>query len=139
MVSKELELTVKKLIELSQNNHINIMPPDDALINSYQKEIGFCFSDDYKFFLKNASTIFYGTIDPLVITSDKSNRSELSKAIVEARAIGVPQDWLPICEDNGDYYCLTDHGICFWSSDGSSSDCWSDLSEWIKKVWIANA
>lgn len=140
MINEELELAIANLINQAEGRRILIPSPDDNLIASYEKNIGFAFDEDYKFFLKNASTIFYGLIDPLVITADQSSRSELSKAILDAHSLGVPSNWLPICEDNGDYYCLADDkSIRFWTSNGLSGDYWPNLSSWINQVWIQQA
>ncbi|CAI1728712.1 SMI1/KNR4 family protein [Serratia fonticola] len=138
MTNQEITLVIEDLIKLSGGKHIKTPPPTDSLIESYQKDIGFLFSDEYKFFLKNASTIFYGTKDPLIITQDKSSRSELSNAIFEGRRIGLPNDWLPICEDNGDYYCIIPDGtVRFWTSNGSSDEKWPNLGSWIRDVWMS--
>lgn len=38
----------------------------------------------------------------------------------EAREQGLPDDWLPICEYNGCYYCLTPNGtVRYWTLDGA--------------------
>jgi hypothetical protein len=49
----------------------------------------------------------------------------------------VPLTLLPICEDNGDYYCLNKKGeIEFWTSNGATDQKWQDLATWIKEIWI---
>lgn len=55
----------------------------------------------------------------------------------EAREQGLPEDWLPICEDNGSYYCLTPNDtVRYWTLDGYSNDTWEYLSDWVEQVWI---
>lgn len=89
-------------------------------------------------FLKHASTIFFGVIEPLVIAIGRDGRCELISAIRKARQVGLPSNWLPICEDNGDYYCIIPGGqIRFWSPDGTTTESWADLAEWIEEVWIS--
>ncbi len=128
---------IAELKRLSQGKTNRVPLPDDRLISEYEQDIGFKFSDDFKLFLKEASNVFFGTKDPLVITSGKTSRGELSSAIEQGRLIGLPHDWLPICEDNGDYYCIVASGqIRFWSGNGPSDESWPDLATWIKKVWI---
>ncbi|KLT71972.1 hypothetical protein PL75_10765 [Neisseria arctica] len=139
MKNEELKSTILDLINRAEGNRIQIPLPDDNLIAEYEKIIGLHFDEEYKFFLKNASNILYGFIEPLVITADQSSRSELSHAISEAKLLGVPSNWLPICEDNGDYYCLTeDKSIHLWTSNGLTEECWPNLSSWINQVWINN-
>jgi hypothetical protein len=80
--------------------------PNDALLNEYERELGFSFPADYRKFLKEASNVFVGTLEPLIATDMRNARGELSVALIEARRVGLPRDLLPICEDNGDYYCF---------------------------------
>lgn len=62
---------------------------------------------------------------------------ELSQVLHNAREQGLLNHWLPICEDNGNYYCLLrNDDIRYWMNDGYSDETWSNLADWIKKVWI---
>ncbi|MBN3794273.1 SMI1/KNR4 family protein [Burkholderia sp. Ac-20392] len=138
-MSGELRVVIGELIELSGGRRINLPAPDDHLISECENEIGFLFSDDYKYFLTHASTIFFGVLEPLVVTGSKEDRCELTAATQRARQVGLPSDWLPICEDNGDYYCITPDGrVRFWSPDGVTTESWTDLAEWIIEVWLSN-
>ena len=133
----KLNDVISEIEHLSNGERNNVPLPDDALISQYEKEIGFIFSDDYKEVLKKISNIFYGTIDLLTVTKDKKYHGELSQVLNDAREQGLPRDWLPICEDNGSYYCIDNKGkIRYWTTDGYSEESWSDLASWIKQVWI---
>ena len=71
------------------------------------------------------------------MTYDKKYYGELSQALSDAREQGVPEAWLPICEDNGSYYCIDPKGITrFWTTDGNSNEQWDNIATWIKQVWI---
>jgi hypothetical protein len=49
----------------------------------------------------------------------------------------LPRELLPICEDNGDYYCMNERGeVVYWSHAGSGDERWPDLATWIQQVWI---
>ncbi|WP_081067688.1 SMI1/KNR4 family protein [Burkholderia stagnalis] len=134
----KLIAAIDELKNLSAGRRIKTPAPDDELLSEYESEIGFSFSDEYRLFLKDASTIFFGTKEPLVVTRERDDRCELLAAIQEARRIGLPRDWIPICEDNGDYYCIVPGGqIRFWSQDGSTTESWPDLADWVKEVWIS--
>ncbi|WP_193101353.1 SMI1/KNR4 family protein [Burkholderia sp. Z1] len=134
----KLVSAIDELKILSAGTRIKTPAPDDTLISEYEKDVGFSFSEEYRLFLKDASTIFFGVMEPLVITSERNDRCELSSAIQKARQIGLPFDWLPICEDNGDYYCIVPDGkIRFWSPDGVTAESWAGLAEWINDVWIS--
>ncbi len=124
-------------LKILSDKQINVPRPIDSLISSYEENIGFVFSRDYKIFLKHASNIIYGALEPLLITDKRNDPRELETSLQEGRAIGLPEDLLPICEDNSDYYCLTkDNKVRFWSHDGTSNEEWPNLASWIKEVWI---
>lgn len=112
--------------------------PDDALIGKYERLTGVVFSEDYKTFLKSISNAFVGFISPFTLNEALSEgHGDLIAGIREARKVGVPKDWLPICEDNGDYYCLAPDGaVRFWDHNGSSDETWPDLATWAKEVWL---
>ncbi|MFC6301063.1 SMI1/KNR4 family protein [Pseudomonas spelaei] len=111
--------------------------PDDAVISDYEAELGISFSDDYKFFVKEASDSIYNGKDALQLTVNRDSSRELASAVIDAREQGMPESWIPICEDNGNYYCLLEDGsIRYWSHDGLSAETWPNLASWIKNVWI---
>lgn len=112
--------------------------PNDTLIAKYESVIGFSFGDEYKLFLKNVSNAFVGYLSPLTLNEEMGGvYGELRSTIEQARGAGVPLDWLPICEDNGNYYCIAPDGrVHFWDHDGISAEMWPSLSVWAKEVWL---
>lgn len=111
--------------------------PDESLLDSYERELGLAISGEYRVFLKEAGDSVFNGKDALRVTSTQSHPIELLHAARDAWSVGVPKTWLPFCEDNGNYYCISDEGdIRFWSHDGASSGSWPTLGAWIKAVWI---
>lgn len=136
-MTKSLSDVIEELKAVSGGKRNNVPLPDDALIAEYEKGIGFSFSADYKKLLQEVGNIYYGPIELLSVTRDKKFYGELSVAINDAASVGVPESWLPICEDNGSYYCLDQQGcVRYWSGDGSSEEHWPNLAAWVKDVWI---
>ena len=88
--------------------------------------------------MKSVSNAFVGYISPFTLNNDTAERyDDLYFAVKEVQKIGVPKHWLPICEDNGDYYCITEDGkIRFWDHNGSSNEYWPSLAVWAKEVWL---
>ena len=139
-MSNDLSDTIRELKGLSEDTPIKSLPPSDALINEYEEAMDMKFTDDFKYFLKEASNVVFGFVEPLQVTENRDSRSELLNALREARIVGLPEDWLPISEDNGDYYCiLPDRSVKFWSHNGVTDESWPDLATWIKNVWIDEA
>jgi hypothetical protein len=111
--------------------------PDESLLDVYERELGVTIPGEYRTFLKEASDSVFNGKDALRVTSAQNHPRELLHAAREAWSAGVPKVWLPFCEDNGNYYCISDEGdIKFWAHDGTSSESWPTLGAWIKAVWI---
>ncbi len=131
---------VDELKSLSEETPSKPDLPDNTLLNEYEKRIGVKLPIDYRLFLKEASDVFVGRLSPLLVSKGEDSGNELSFAVREARTLGVPGNWLPVCEDNGDYYCIDQNGpVQFWSHNGFTEESWSSLAYWIKEVWIAEA
>ena len=109
-----------------RKNHL----PDDGLIAKYELAIGFQFTEDYKKFLKSVSNAFVGYLSPLTLNKEMGGvYGELSSTLEQGRAAGLPHDWLPVCEDNGDYYCIAPDGkVHFWDHNGPTDEMWPDLA-----------
>ncbi|MGP3591077.1 SMI1/KNR4 family protein [Vagococcus sp. WN89Y] len=136
-MKENLDSVISELIRLSGNERNNLPLPDDDLIAQYEEDTGFIFSDNYKKVLKEVGNIFYGSIELLSLSKDKKYYGELTSALSDAREQGLPETWLPICEDNGSYYCIDPEGIIrYWTTDGYSNEQWPNLASWIKEVWI---
>jgi len=109
--------------------------PDE--VDRAQQQLGAIFHADYRKYLLEASDIVYGTLEPCTVTPNGGHTDLIAVARDAWDTVGVPQDLIPICEDNGDYYCMDTSGqIVFWSHNGSTDEKWPDLATWIKQVWI---
>jgi len=101
-----------------------------------EQHLGVTFHPDYRKYLAEASDVTLGTLEPATITEPYSH-TYLPDVVEGARTVGVPADLFPICEDNGDFYCLTLGGaVHFWSHNGVTNERWPSLAEWIHKVWM---
>ena len=111
--------------------------PTEGEVAAAERVVGQRFPADYRRFLLDASDVVFGALEPAVVTPD-AGHLDLAAVVRDARALGVPDDLLPFCEDDGDdYYCLTPTGaVRFWSHDGLADESWPDLATWIRDVWI---
>jgi len=111
--------------------------PTQVEVEAAERRLKRKLPPDYRKYLLEASDVVYGTLEPAVVIQD-AGYLELSELAESAWSeMEVPRDLLPICEDNGDYYCLNENGeVCFWSHNGATEDKWPDLATWIKEVWI---
>lgn len=110
--------------------------PTAEEVDSVQRQLNVVFHPDYRQYLLEASDVVYGIKEPGTVAPGGGHR-DLIGIVQRARRMGVPGDLLPVCEDNGDYYCMNQAGeVLFWSHNGATDERWPDLATWIKSVWI---
>lgn len=141
--SDKLEKIIRGLQKLHQATPITHSPPSTDDIARMQQALGISFHPDYITFLREASTINYGNIKPLMVREHVGHCS-LTTAFHETRELdGFPNTLFPICEDNADYYCMHTNGrsanVIYWSHNGQTDEEWPDIGSWIDEVWIGEA
>ena len=111
--------------------------PTEAEVEAAERTLGLKFPEDYRRYLLESSDVVFGALEPAIVIPDAGHLSLTDMAETAWDEMDVPRNLLPFCEDNGDYYCLTETGeVEFWSHDGATDDKWKDLATWIKEVWI---
>ena len=134
-----IDAAIRELRARNEPVPLPLRLPTEAEVAIAERAIGQPFPADYRRFLFEASDVAFGTLEPAVVTPDAGHLA-LTTVVRDARALGVSDDLLPFCEDNGDYYCLTRNGLVrFWSHNGLSHDSWPDLATWIRDVWLAES
>jgi hypothetical protein len=112
------------------------LPTEDE-VRAAEDQLGVKFPEDYRRYLLEASDVVYGTLEPAVVIPDSGYLNLVEVAESAWNKMDVPRNLLPICEGNGDYYCLNEKGeVQFWSHNGRTDEKWHDLVTWIKEVWI---
>lgn len=75
-------------------------------------------------------------VEPVQVVLPNSH-DYFPKVLDNAKEWGIPEDWIPICEDNSNFYCYAPDGtICYWDHNGPNDESWPNLATWIKEVWI---
>lgn len=110
--------------------------PTEAEVKAIESMTGILFPQDFRRYLLEASDVVFGVREPVTITRPNSPR-HFPEVLADARKWGVPEDLIPLCHDNADYYCVAPSGeVVFWSHDGVSDERWPDIATWIEEVWI---
>jgi hypothetical protein len=131
-----LDEVFSQLRELNEPVPKPSIRPSAEQVALIEKETGVTFHPDLRRFLLEVSDVVYGIKEPITITDPKSH-THFPDLLASAREYGVPQELIPFCEDNSDFYCLDSSGkVLFWSHDGATDESWPDLATWIKDVWI---
>ena len=110
--------------------------PTEAEVGQAEEALAVRFHSDFRQFLLKASDVVVGAFETVTLTLPGAH-THLIDVTKAAHQLGVPKDWIPICEDNGDYYCMTPQGaVRFWAHDGASDESWESLGDWIDEVWL---
>jgi len=115
-VTMDLNDIIIELRELNEPVPKPMRLPTSDEVDAAEVRLGVNFHPDYRKYLLEASDVVYGTIEPCTVTPDDSHTDLIKIAFAAWDKIGVPRHFLPVCEDNGDYYCINQMGeIIFWS------------------------
>jgi hypothetical protein len=113
-----------------------LRPPTDTEIDAAESRLGLKFHADYRAFLKSGGDVGDSTLEPAVVLPG-SGYLDLFEIVENAWEAGVPRDFLPFVEDNGDYYCLNSRGeVVYWSHNGATDEKWPTLAAWRQQVCI---
>jgi hypothetical protein len=111
--------------------------PAEAEVEAAERRLRFEFPPDYRRYLLEASDVVVGTLEPAVVVPGSGNLDLVEIAESAWGEMDVPRDLLPICQDNGDYFCLNAKSeVVYWSHDGVVNEKWADLASWIQEVWL---
>jgi len=133
----DLTEAIKALRQRNETVPTPMRLPTAQEVAGAEKEVGVEFHPDLRRYLLEASDVVFGTKEPVTVTDPEFNTHLPTVCQSAWEEMEVPRKLLPICEDNGDYYCMNKKGqVVFWSSDGATDEKWDDLATWIEEVWI---
>ena len=128
---------IAKLRRLNEPVPEPLSLPTQIQVEAAERKLKMKFPPDYRKYLLEASDVVYGSLEPAIVIPDAGYLLLTELAESAWSEMDLPRDLLPICEDNGDYYCLNKNGeVCFWSHNGATDEKWPDLATWIEEVWI---
>ncbi|MDH5184202.1 MAG: SMI1/KNR4 family protein [Gammaproteobacteria bacterium] len=111
------------------------LPDEDDLIE-IEEQLLLPLPEDYKTFLLTVSDVICGHLEPATVT-DPQSHTYLPEMAATAWDNGVSRELIPICEVDGDYYCIDQDGlVVLWSGDDVTEDEWSSIWVWAKEIWL---
>lgn len=133
----DLDEAISRLRRLDEPAPRPLKLPAESEVRDAEQRAGVRLHNDLRRYLLEASDVAYGTVEPVTING---GHTSIDTVISNARSLGVPDTLVPICEDNSDFYCMTETGeVVFWSHDGTTDERWPDLASWIVEVWIGGS
>lgn len=111
--------------------------PNDADIAAIEKKLNFTFPPDYVNFLKTGGNVANARFEAAIVLLGCEHLYLYDIATWAWEHGGVPKDWLPFVEDNGDYFCVSNTGqVRFWSHNGATNEHWTSFSAWYQQVCV---
>ncbi|WP_263081257.1 SMI1/KNR4 family protein [Endozoicomonas sp. Mp262] len=131
---------MEDIIEILREKAVDIpapltLPDEDDLV-SIEEELLIPLPQDLREFLLQLSDVVYGSLEPVTVT-DPHSHTYLPEVAAIAWDTCVPRHLIPVCEDNGSYYCINEEGsISHWSSGEESDESWGSIWQWVREVWL---
>ncbi|WP_065188207.1 SMI1/KNR4 family protein [Shewanella woodyi] len=127
---------IEQLQEMSETVPIPLeLPTFDQLVMA-EEEILIPLPGELKQYLLYASDVIYGSLEPVTV-SDPNSHTFLPEVTAYAWSIGMPREYVAVCQQGNSFYCIDQEGqMLLWNEDGSESDYWESLWEWVEQVWM---
>lgn len=132
-----MEEVIEELRELAQDISLPLdLPTEDELV-LVEEQILIQLPYDLRVFLLEVSDIVYGSVEP-VTAADPRSHTFLPEVASKAWDLGVPREFIPICEYGGGYACAAEDGeIFFYRGDQVSDKSWENIWQWSREVWMS--
>lgn len=131
---------MEEILELLRDSNQSVpvpldLPDEDDLV-VIEEELLLPIPRDVRTYLLEASDVVYGSLEPVTV-ADPHSHTYLPEVAATAWSLGVPRYLLPLCEDNGSYYCVEPEGeVVFWQDGELSGETWSSVWQWVRDVWL---
>ena len=109
--------------------------PDEDLLVEIEEELLISMPDDLRYFLLTVSDVVCGKLEPVTV-SDRNSHTYLPEVAAVAWSLGLPRRYLPICESNGAYYCISQDGTVLLWDQRISDQSWENIWQWAREVWL---
>lgn len=133
-----MEEVIEQLRELNEPVPVPLELPDEELLVEIEEQILINLPFELREFLLKVSDVVYGRLEPVTVT-DPQSHTYLPEVASVAWSLGVPRELVPICEDQGNYYCVEQDGtVLLWDGEEENltDDSWDSVWHWVREVWL---
>jgi len=131
---------MEEILDLLRDHHQAVpvpleLPDEDDLVE-IEEELLIAIPRDMRQYLLEASDVITGTLEPVTV-ADPHAHTHLPDVAALAWSLGLPRHLLPLCEDNGAYYCVDPEGeVSLWTDGELSGETWDSVWQWVRDVWL---
>jgi hypothetical protein len=134
-----VEEVIEQLRELNEPVPIPLELPEEETLVEIQEQILIHLPFALREYLLQASDVVYGRLEP-VTASDPHSHTYLPEVAATAWSLGVPREFVPLCEDHGNYYVVEEDGtVLLWEADTTEineDETWESVWHWVRDVWL---
>ncbi|UCJ17510.1 SMI1/KNR4 family protein [Pseudomonas sp. MM211] len=133
-----MEEVIEQLRELNEPVPVPLELPEEELLVEIEEQILINLPFELREFLLKVSDVVYGRLEPVTAT-DPQSHTYLPEVASVAWSLGVSRELVPICEDNGNYYCVEQDGtVLLWDGEEEdlTDDSWDSVWHWVREVWL---
>lgn len=117
------------------------VPPDlptmDDLIEA-QEAMLISVPPELRDFLLTASYEIYGRMEPVTV-ADRNCHTYLPEVAAEAWGRGMPREYIPLCQDRSNIYCVSEDGTVYiWNEtlEEEPEEVSTNVWEWVRDIWL---
>ncbi|QLC73131.1 SMI1/KNR4 family protein [Pseudomonas sp. LPB0260] len=134
-----MEEVIDQLRELNEPVPVPLELPDEETLVDIQEQILIHLPYALREFLLTVSDVVYGRLEP-VTAADPQSHTYLPEVAATAWSLGVPREYVPLCEDQGNYYVVEEDGtVLLWEADTgeiNEDESWESVWHWVRDVWL---
>ncbi|MGS0683225.1 SMI1/KNR4 family protein [Shewanella sp. 125m-7] len=128
---------IEQLQEMSETVPVPLELATFEQIVEVEEEILIPLPMELKEYLLYASDVICGSLEP-VTASDPHSHTYLSEVTSYAWSIGLPREFVPICQQGDNFFFISQEGqIQLWQ-DGEidEEETWESFWDWAEDVWM---
>ncbi|ASJ95894.1 SMI1/KNR4 family protein [Shewanella marisflavi] len=127
---------IEQLRELNQTVPVPLELPSFDQLVEVEEQILIPLPSELKEYLLYASDVIHGTLEPVTV-SDPYSHTYLPEVTSYAWSIGLPREYIAICQQGDDFYCIDQEGqVMLWQDGELDEDSWESFWQWVEEVWI---
>ena len=134
-----MEEVIEQLRELNEPVPVPLELPEEETLVEIQEQILIHLPYALREYLLQVSDVVYGRLEP-VTASDPQSHTYLPEVAATAWSLGVPREFVPLCEDQGNYYVVEEDGtVLLWEADTTEineDESWESVWHWVRDVWL---
>lgn len=131
---------MEEVIETLRERNVDVsvtleLPSEDDLVK-VEEEILIPLPGDLRTYLLEASDVICGRLEPVTAVDPRSH-TYLPEVCAQAWDIGLPREYIPVCELMDGYACIAQDGkVHHWSREQGLEEEWEDFWDWCSEVWL---